>query len=300
MSAAVTPLGVRDGDPDAVAALIRRRGAAVLGYCEEVAAPGAAVPAASEAFGSFRDSVADAPDVRSFDAEGELVRATRFAAANHAPQAGRGTPMVPTLLAARAEGDLGPEDEERLTRLLGRSSEARTSADRMRRGEAAYTDPAAALPPRAAGPMVAALATGAAIPATLKILGDGLGWGPEQVDDAVAAAGVTTAPKSPSPSHASATSSRRSRRPPQAARRRRQQQPEQQRRARPSPRRSPRHRRRRPLPHPRRRTTAGAAARAASSSVASSARPRSQPRSWRSRASSAATSPTPSPTTRPP
>ena len=71
------PLGVRDGDPDAVAALIRRRGAAVLGYCEEVAAPGAAVPAASEAFGSFRDSVADAPDVRSFDAEGELVRGTR-------------------------------------------------------------------------------------------------------------------------------------------------------------------------------------------------------------------------------
>ena len=85
MSAAVTPLGVRDGDPDAVAALVRRRGAAVLGYCEEVAAPGEAVEAASEAFGKFRDAVAKAPDVEAFDAEGELVRATRFAAANHAP-----------------------------------------------------------------------------------------------------------------------------------------------------------------------------------------------------------------------
>src|SRR4051794_20901629 len=191
VSAAVTPLGVRDGDPDAVAALIRRRGAAVLGYCEEVAAPGESVAAASEALGGFRDAVAGAPDVASFDAEGQLVRATRFAAANRAPQTGRGAPMVPTLLAARAEGDLGPDDEERLTRLLARSNEARTSADRMRRGEAAYTDPAAALPPRAAGPMVAALAAGAAIPATLHILGDGLGWGPEQVGDAIAAAGVS-------------------------------------------------------------------------------------------------------------
>ena len=80
------------------------------------------------------------------------MRATRFAAANRAPQTGRGAPMVPTLLAARAEGELGPDDEERLTRLLGRSSEARTSADRMRRGEAAYTDPAAALPPRGGRP----------------------------------------------------------------------------------------------------------------------------------------------------
>ena len=195
VSAVVTPLGVRDGDPDAVATLIQRRGAAVLGYCEEVAAPGEAVAAASESFGGFRDAVASAPDVASFDAEGELVRSTRFAAANRAPQTGRGAPMVPTLLAARAEGELGPDDEERLTRLLGRSSEARTSADRMRRGEAAYTDPAAALPPRAAGPMVAALAAGAAIPATLHILGDGLGWGPEQVGDAIAAAGVTQAPQ---------------------------------------------------------------------------------------------------------
>src|SRR6476619_3773095 len=77
VSAAVTPLGVRDGDPDAVAALIRRRGAAVLGYCEEVAAPGAAVDAASEAFADFRSAVAGAPDISELDAEGELVRAVR-------------------------------------------------------------------------------------------------------------------------------------------------------------------------------------------------------------------------------
>ena len=64
--------GVRDGDPDAVAALVQRRGAAVLAYCDEVAAPGEAVDAAAEAFGSFRASVADADDVRSVDPEGQL------------------------------------------------------------------------------------------------------------------------------------------------------------------------------------------------------------------------------------
>src|SRR4051794_32007296 len=226
VSAAVTPLGVRDGDPDAVAALIRRRGAAVLGYCEEVAAPGESVAAASEALGGFRDAVAGAPDVASFDAEGQLVRATRFAAANRAPQTGRGAPMVPTLLAARAEGDLGPDDEERLTRLLARSSEARTSADRRRRGEAAYTHPAAALPPRAAGPMRAALAAGgprrgggrgvpargagAAIPATLHVPGDGLGGGPDKGGAATAAAGVSPGPnpdRVPSPRESDAVAS---------------------------------------------------------------------------------------------
>ena len=122
----------------------------------------------------------------------------------------------------------------------------------MRRGEAAYTDPAAALPPRAAGPMVAALAAGAAIPATLHILGDGLGWGPEQVGDAIAAAGVTPAPEpEPEPRERELVASFA---PAAAAAQRRR---AGRGRARPP------HSHRSLLPHRRRRRTTGAAARVA-------------------------------------
>jgi hypothetical protein len=206
VTAAVTPLGVRDGDPDAVAALVRRRGGAVLGYCEEVAAPGEALQAAADAFTRFRAAVATAPEAAALDAERELVRAMRFAAAERAPRAdgdagslrrasGRSDTgrLVPTLLAARAEGDLGPEDEERLTRLLARSGDARGAAERMRRGETAYTDHATELAPHAAGPIVAALLTAPArgtVPDTIGRLGAGLGWSDAQVREAIAASGA--------------------------------------------------------------------------------------------------------------
>ncbi|MEA2179010.1 MAG: hypothetical protein QOG77_2307, partial [Solirubrobacteraceae bacterium] len=88
----------------------------MLGYCEEVAAPGEGVGAAADAFARFRAAVASAPDAGALHAERELVRAMRFAAAERAPgpdgelrrAAGRGetSRMAPNLLAARAEGDL--------------------------------------------------------------------------------------------------------------------------------------------------------------------------------------------------
>jgi hypothetical protein len=43
----VTPVGVRDGDPDALAGLCDRRGPAVLAYCEVVAGAQAAAVAAA-------------------------------------------------------------------------------------------------------------------------------------------------------------------------------------------------------------------------------------------------------------
>ena len=46
---AVTPEGVRAGDPAALAALCERRGGAVLAYCREVCDPGDAPLAAAEA-----------------------------------------------------------------------------------------------------------------------------------------------------------------------------------------------------------------------------------------------------------
>src|SRR5213592_4994079 len=115
-TAAVTAQGIRDGDRVALGALVARRGAAVLAYCERVAAPGRALEAAGEAFARFRREVVAAPEPRALDPEALLLRGTRRAAAARAPRPAeaRGTlaarrgatcALVPELLAARAEGD---------------------------------------------------------------------------------------------------------------------------------------------------------------------------------------------------
>jgi hypothetical protein len=54
---AVTPQGIRAGDPAALAALCERRGGAVLAYCREVCEPAAASAAAAEALACFRAAV---------------------------------------------------------------------------------------------------------------------------------------------------------------------------------------------------------------------------------------------------
>src|SRR5687768_8007389 len=84
-TAAVTPQGVRDGDPVVLAALTERRGAAVLAYCEHVA-PGVAPAAAADAFARFRRDVVEARDPLALDPEAALLRATRLAAAARAPR----------------------------------------------------------------------------------------------------------------------------------------------------------------------------------------------------------------------
>src|SRR5690348_15900794 len=91
-TAVVTASGVRDGDPPTLAALAERRGRAVLAYCEQVCGPGEAVTAAADALARFRRSVADADDPVSLDPELALLRATRYAAAAHAPAVGAPAP----------------------------------------------------------------------------------------------------------------------------------------------------------------------------------------------------------------
>ena len=56
-AAAVTPEGVRAGDPAALAALVERRGAGVLAYAREVSDPSVAPLAAAEALARFRAAV---------------------------------------------------------------------------------------------------------------------------------------------------------------------------------------------------------------------------------------------------
>src|SRR3954451_23441544 len=82
----VTAQGVRDGDRGALTALVERRGAAVLAYCEAVAQPGRGLEAAGEAFARFRREVRAAPEPRTLDPEALLLSATRHAAAAQAPE----------------------------------------------------------------------------------------------------------------------------------------------------------------------------------------------------------------------
>jgi Putative zinc-finger len=150
----VTPQGVRAGDPAALQALVDRRGPAVIAFCTQVCGPPAADRAAAEAFARFRAAVRDAPDIKSLEPEALLRGATRHAAASMARQPSgppphgklrsRGTETcvhVPTMLAARANGALGPADLERLARHLDRCERCNALAEIFRRAELAYQDP---------------------------------------------------------------------------------------------------------------------------------------------------------------
>jgi hypothetical protein len=151
----VTALGIRDGDPDALEALVDLRGGAVLAYCERACPPGLAAEAAAEAFARFRATVVAVDRPTELDPELALLSATRHAAARRAPRPqappagtlGRllgakssvdQVAMVPLLLAARADGALLPADEERLNRLLDASASARAVEERFRAAELAY------------------------------------------------------------------------------------------------------------------------------------------------------------------
>jgi len=174
-NAAVTPTGVRDGDPAAIAGLVDRRGGAVLAYCTAVCPPELVERAAAEAFARFRAAVAAASDPYDVDPEAALLRATRQSAAwlaRTAPPAPsvarllrrREDPVqhVPTLLVARAEGELSAADQHRLSSLLERSAPAREVQVAFRRAEQAYRDDATPdVPPHAHAILAAAMAAAA-------------------------------------------------------------------------------------------------------------------------------------------
>lgn len=149
---AVTPDGVRIGDPAALAALCERRGAAVLGYCREVCAPVDAPLAAAEALARFRAAVWACGDAADVDPERLLLSATRHAAASRARgPAEAGTTRrilgrahtdtcarMPALIVARAENLLGSADLDRLSRHLDRCASCRATEAAFRRAERSY------------------------------------------------------------------------------------------------------------------------------------------------------------------
>jgi hypothetical protein len=149
---AVTPQGIRAGDPAALAALCERRGGAVLAYCREVCEPAAASAAAAEALARFRAAVWAAADASDLEPERLLLSATRHAAAARARTTveastprrmlGRGQSVtcvrMPGLIVARAENLLGSADLDRLSRHLERCQACRATEAAFRRAERAY------------------------------------------------------------------------------------------------------------------------------------------------------------------
>ena len=178
MTGPVTALGIRNGDPAVLRALIARRGSAVLAYCERACAAAQVPAAAAEAFAKFRAVVVAAPRPAELDPEAALLSATRHAAAERAPHAqpsgagaglGRllgGRPavdhvdLVPELLIARADGTLDEEGEEQLNRLLDGSAAARAAEERFRAAEYAYrTAPPRTIPADVVEQIVTAMAS---------------------------------------------------------------------------------------------------------------------------------------------
>jgi len=185
MPAAITPSGVRDGDPAALAGLCAVRGPSVLAYCRHVAGDAGAAEAAADAFARFRAAVVETGDPSELNPEALLIRATRAAAASHAPRAPLGVcAVVPPLLAARADKTIEPDERERLEQHLESCWACRAPVARFEAAERAYRDPPdPVVEPAIVTQIVAAMA--AAAPAA----GDAPAAGPNGGDDR-AAAGV--------------------------------------------------------------------------------------------------------------
>ncbi|TML06017.1 MAG: hypothetical protein E6G41_08785 [Actinobacteria bacterium] len=149
---AVTPEGVRAGDPTALAALVERRGAAVLAYSREVCSPADAPLAAAEALARFRAAVHASGGAADLEPERLLLSATRHASAARARppveaggarrMLGRGQTdacaRMPSLIVARTENLLGTADLDRLGRHLDRCPTCRATEAAFRRAERAY------------------------------------------------------------------------------------------------------------------------------------------------------------------
>jgi hypothetical protein len=162
----VTPTGVRDGDPEALAGLCDVRGPAVLAYCEVIAGRGErGAAAAIEAFGSFRAGVVHAGDLATLNPEALLISATRHAAARHAssdvPDA---CSRVPGLLAARADRSISLVDHDWLKEHLETCWTCRAPVARFEVADNAYRDPSeTTLPADVKSAMVAAMVAAAPV-----------------------------------------------------------------------------------------------------------------------------------------
>jgi len=165
MPAAVTPAGVRDGEPGALAGLCAARGPSVLAYCRHVAGDADAGAAAADAFARFRAAVVATDELSGLDPEALLLDATRSAAASRAASSLPETcAAVPALLGARASRTIASGELELLEQHLQACWTCRAAVARFKAAERAYRDPPdPAMDPAIIAQIIAAMAD--AVPA---------------------------------------------------------------------------------------------------------------------------------------
>jgi hypothetical protein len=170
--AAITPQGVRDGDPAVLAALAARRGPAVLAFAEEVCDPHYVVRAAADAFARFRAEVADPTANAGVHPDALLLRCARRGALDLAtPGPDLGCAPAAPLLLARAERSIKPREAALLKRHLETCEHCADIGDRLDAADRAYREAdEVTLDPSTLAPMVAALA--AAAPVRMPANGD--------------------------------------------------------------------------------------------------------------------------------
>jgi hypothetical protein len=176
--AAITVRAIRDGEPEALAALCAKRGAPVLAYCEHVAAPRQAGKAAANAFAQLRATIVAASETPSpiIDLEAELLASTRRAAAGlgiHAiAPAANGTvdpdavecAGLETKLVAQIERPRSDEERQEHAEHIARCPACARAMERLESGQRAFDKPPRApLPPRIAEQLLSALVQAAPV-----------------------------------------------------------------------------------------------------------------------------------------
>ena len=168
--AAITPRGVRDGDPEVLAALCARRGPAVLAFVAEVCPPPVVTRAVADAFARFRAAVASDDGAPAVHPDALLLRFARHAALDVvALGPDLGCVSVPSLLVRRAEQDLSKDEAGRLEHHLGTCEHCGELAAALGRAEEAYrTADDTEIGTELTAAVVAALAAAAPVRATPK------------------------------------------------------------------------------------------------------------------------------------
>ncbi len=166
---AVTPSGVRDGDPQVLAALCARRGEAVLAFARTVCPPEYATRAAADAFARFRATVAGDGEL-DLHPDALLLRSIRRAALDAVePGPDLGCAPARPLLAARAERSIAAGEDARLTHHLKICDHCRDISSRLSTAETAYRDAEPRpVEPDATAAIVAAMAAAAPIRSSLR------------------------------------------------------------------------------------------------------------------------------------
>ena len=176
VAAHITPQTLRTGEPEALAGVCDRRGAAVYAYCQQAAGPEAAVAAAAEAFAQFRRAILPEGALSGKGQAEKLLRsAARRCALVHADEASagpagdagaEGCDVQGGALLVYVEGALGPAEREVVATHVADCVSCAAALRRLQDAEAAFSvKPGTPLPVPVAREILTALAHAAPVSA---------------------------------------------------------------------------------------------------------------------------------------